>query len=208
MEAIVKMMLRSAALMSVLCFALPGELSAAEPQRQSLFNGKNLDGWVVTGCKAEVRSGVLFATAGNGLIRTANQYRDFTFELEWRALKKEKWDAGIYFRFSELPKSRPWPARYQANLLQGQEGNVNGLPTAKSSGLVKPGEWNSLRLTVVGGDAKLQMNGKMAWKSGGVKEPMGFIGIQVEVPGGGQFEYRNIYVTDLSKSPALKRNLK
>ncbi|MEO2023133.1 MAG: DUF1080 domain-containing protein [Pirellulaceae bacterium] len=97
------MVLRSAALMSVLCFALPGELSAAEPQRQSLFNGKNLDGWVVTGCKAEVRSGVLFATAGNGLIRTANQYRDFTFELEWRALKKEKWDAGIYFRFSELP---------------------------------------------------------------------------------------------------------
>ena len=186
-------------LISVLCLSMPLDLAAAEPERKSLFNGKNLDGWVVTGCEAEVRSGVIFAKQGNGLIRTARQYKDFAFELEWRALKKEKWDAGIYFRFSELPKKGPWPARYQANLLQGHEGNVNGLPTAKSSGLVKPGEWNSLRLTVVGGNAKLEMNGKMAWKSVGVKEPMGFIGIQVEVPGGGQFEYRNIYVTELGK---------
>ncbi|MCP3693264.1 MAG: DUF1080 domain-containing protein [Planctomycetaceae bacterium] len=179
--------------------AMSGELGAEEAQRKSLFNGKNLDGWVVTGCQAEVRSGVLFAKGGNGLIRTEKQYQDFTFELEWRALKKEKWDAGIYFRFNKLPKAGPWPARYQANLLQGHEGNVNGLPTAKSSGLVKDGQWNTLRLTVVGGNAKLEMNGKQAWKSGGVKEPKGFIGIQVEVPGGGQFEYKNIYVTDLSK---------
>ena len=199
MEMFFNTVLRSALLFPVLFSVLPGNLGAAEPQRQSLFNGKNLDGWVVTGCEAEVRSGVIFAKGGNGLIRTANQYKDFAFELEWRALKKEKWDAGIYFRFSQLPKKGPWPARYQANLLQGREGNVNGLPTAKSSGLVKPGEWNSLRLTVVGGNAKLEMNGKMAWKSVGVKEPSGFIGIQVEVPGGGQFEYRNIYVTELGK---------
>ena len=199
MRVVSKMTRRLVMLALLVVLAQTCELGAEEAQRKSLFNGKNLDGWVVTGCQAEVRSGLLFAKGGNGLIRTAEQYQNFTFELEWRALKKEKWDAGIYFRFSKLPKSGPWPARYQANLLQGHEGNVNGLPTAKSSGLVKDGQWNTLRLTVVGGNAELQMNGKKAWKSGGVKELKGFIGIQVEVPGGGQFEYKNIYVTDLSK---------
>ena len=199
MKLVPNVVARLATLVVIGVLAISCELGAEEAQRKSLFNGKNLDGWVVTGCQAEVRSGVLFAKAGNGLIRTKQQYEDFTFELEWRALKKEKWDAGIYFRFSQLPKSKPWPARYQANLLQGQEGNVNGLPTAKSAGLVKDGQWNTLRLTVVGGNAKLEMNGKMAWKSSGVKDPKGFIAIQVEVPGGGQFEYRKIYVTDLSK---------
>lgn len=165
--------------------------------RKSLFNGQNLDGWIVTDCEAEVRDGVLLAKSGNGLIRTDARYGDFVLELKWRALKKEKWDAGIYFRFNELPKKGPWPARYQANLLQGKEGNVNGLPTAQSSGLVKAGEWNSLELRVTGETASLKMNDQPAWKSGGLKESTGFIGLQVEVPGGGQFEFKDIYVTEL-----------
>jgi len=172
-------------------------LSAGEGYRKSLFNGKNLDGWVVTNCQVEVKDGVILAKGGNGLVRTDSQYDDFVLELKWRALKAEKWDAGVYFRFGELPAGRPWPSRYQANLLQGKEGNVNQLPGAKSTGLVKPGEWNSLQLTVVGKTAALRMNGQDAWKAGGLESMVGFIGLQVEVPGGGQFEFKDIYVTEL-----------
>ena len=71
-----------ATLVLVCGLAIGCDLGAEEAQRKSLFNGKNLDGWVVTGCQAEVRDGVLFAKGGNGLIRTPKQYEDFTFELD------------------------------------------------------------------------------------------------------------------------------
>ena len=182
----------------LLCFCLsaPG-LNASEGYRKSLFDGQTLDGWIVTGCQAEVKDGAILAKAGNGLLRSDSQYDDFVLELKWKALKAEKWDAGIYFRFPELAKGKTWPARYQANLLQGHEGNVNGLSGAKSTGLVKPGEWNSLKLTVVGKTATLHMNGQQAWKATGLETLVGFIGLQVEVPGGGQFLFKDIYVTEL-----------
>ena len=75
---------------------------------------------------------------------------------------------------------------------------MGGLDGAKSSGLVKPGEWNRFKLTVVGSHVELQINGKPAWKADGVEAPTGYIGLQAEVPGGGQFEFRNIVVTELA----------
>ena len=177
------------------CVALAEEPAGT---RVSLFGGENLDGWKVTGCEAVVRDGVLLVKAGNGLIRTDHRYRDFVLELEWRALDPNRWDSGIYFRFDlPLPKGRPWPNRYQANLLKGQEGNCNGLEGAKSTGLVKPGEWNSLKLTVTGTKAKMEMNGKPAWEADGLEQADGYIALQAEVPGGGQFEFRNIFITEL-----------
>jgi hypothetical protein len=163
----------------------------------TLFNGRNLDGWQVTGCEAAAEDGSLVLKSGNGLVRTDHRYGDFVLELDWKAHKSEKWDSGIFFR-CELPAAgKPWPSRYQANLLQGQEGNVGGLVGATSTGLVKPGEWNHFKLTAVGTRAELEINGKPAWKSDGLQSPTGYIGLQSEVPGGGVFEFRNIRVTEL-----------
>ena len=80
---------------------------------------------------------------------------------------------------------------------QGDEGNVGGVKGAKpGSALVKPGEWNQFKLTVQGEKVELEINGQPAWKGEGlqgVKE--GFIALQAEVPGGGQFRFRNIFIT-------------
>ncbi len=94
-----------------------------------------------------------------------------------------------------------WPGRYQVNLKQGAEGNVNQLKGATSTGLVKPGEWNHFKITVVGDTAALEINGKPAWKASGLEGESGYIGLQSEVPLGGQFEFRNIEVTDLDYQP-------
>lgn len=163
----------------------------------SLFNGQNLDGWHVTGCEVAVENGSLMLKSGNGLVRTDRRYGDFVLELEWKAHKPEKWDSGIYFRCELPPEGKPWPSRYQANLLQGQEGNVGGLAGATSTGLVKPGDWNHFKLTLIGKTASLEINGKPAWKVDGVEPPTGYIGLQSEVAGGGVFEFRNIRVTEL-----------
>lgn len=167
-------------------------------QRVALFDGKNLDAWEVLKCEAVVDQGEILIKAGNGLVQTRRKYRDFIIEYEWKALKDDNWDSGIYFRYDSVPENKPWPARYQANLRKGDEGNVGGLKGAISQGLFKNGEWNSFKLTVRRTTAEMQINGKPAWKAEGLEGPEnGFISLQAEVPNGGQNRFRNIYITEL-----------
>jgi hypothetical protein len=171
---------------------------AAPAARASLFDGKSLAGWSVIKCEAEVKDGLIFIKAGNGLLQSEKKYGDFVLELEWKALKPEKWDSGIYFRYDTIPANRPWPAKYQVNLKQGDEGNVGGLTGAKSTGQFKDREWNKLKLTVRGTKASLEVNGKPAWSADGLEGPTaGFIALQSEVPGGGQHYFRNVFITEL-----------
>jgi hypothetical protein len=166
--------------------------------RVALFDGKTLNGWTIIKCEATVDNADILITAGNGLIQTGKKYGDFILEFEWKALRDSKWDSGVYFRYDTVPEGRPWPERYQVNLRQGMEGNVGALEEARSEGLVKDGEWNKFKLTVQAAKASLEINGKSAWQADGLGDPEeGFIAIQAEVPGGGQYRFRNIYLTEL-----------
>ena len=164
----------------------------------SLFDGKTLNGWTVLKCQASVDDGDILITAGNGLVQTEKKYRDFVLEFEWRPLRDNRYDSGVYFRYDSVPQGKPWPDRYQANLMQGAEGNVSDLPDAHSQGLIQPG-WNRFKLTVRGTQATLEINGKPAWQADGLAaQPAdGYIALQAEVPGGGQHRFRNIYLTEL-----------
>lgn len=166
--------------------------------RVSLFDGKTLNGWTVLGCKAVVDKGDILIQDGNGLIQSQKQYANFVLEYEWKALKADQWDSGVYFRYTTVPAGRPWPDRYQVNLRKGDEGNVGDLPGAKTQDLTKHGEWNRFKLTVNGVKASLEINGQPAWRAEGLSGPeKGFIALQAEVPGGGQFRFRNIFITEL-----------
>jgi len=163
-----------------------------------LFDGKTLGGWQVTGCEAVVQDGAILLKSGNGLVRTKNAYRDFILEIDWKALKSDKWDSGVFFRCSDPPTGKPWPKTYQANLRKGMEGNVNELNSARSEGLTRPGDWNHFKLTVVGTTAALEINGKTAWKADGLESQTGYVALQAEIPGGGQFLFRNIRLRELA----------
>lgn len=172
--------------------------AATAGKRVSLFNGKNLKGWTVLKCEAKVDNGDILIQGGNGLIQSKKKYADFVLEWDWKMLSADKWDSGIYFRYDTVPPNKPWPPRYQANLRKGMEGNVDGLKGATSTGLIKPGEWNTFKMTVKGNKAELEINGKPAWKAEGLEGPKsGYIALQAEVPGGGQHRFRNIYITEL-----------
>ena len=167
-------------------------------KRAALFDGQTLDGWTVIKCEATVDDGDILITGGNGLIQTEEKYGNFVLEFEWKALRDNKWDSGVYFRYDTVPEGRPWPKRYQVNLRRGMEGNVGSLEGAKSEGLVQDGEWNKFKLTVQGTKASLEINGQSAWQADGLGEPeIGYIALQAEVPGGGQYRFRNIYLTQL-----------
>lgn len=179
-----------------LLFAASWSAAADCGGKTELFDGKSLAGWKVTGCEAKVQDGAILLAAGNGLVHTERQFDDFVLELDWKALHPEMWDSGIFFR-CELPppQGRPWPKDYQVNLRKGMEGNVQNLSGASSEGLAKPGEWNHFKLTVVGKTAALEINGQPAWKAEGLARPTGYLALQAEVPGGGQFLFKNIEIS-------------
>lgn len=171
--------------------------TAAGGYAYSLFDGHTLNGWTAeNGCKATVKNGEILLESGNGWLRSDQTYSDFMLHIEWKALQTQNYDAGIYLRAGG--EGSPFPKRgYQANLLQGQEGNIGKLKGAASRGLANPaGEWNAFDMTVVGDTVEMKINGKPAYKVGGITEKSGYIGIQIEVPQGGQFLIKNIRVTE------------
>ena len=177
-------------------FCVVGAILAGD--RVSMFNRKNLDGWTILKCEAEVSDGCMLIKEGNGLVQSKKKYRNFVLEFDWKGLADDKWDSGVYFRYLSVPEGRPWPKRYQANLRKGMEGNVGGINGAKSEGLIKAHEWNTFRLTVKGSALELQINGKDAWKADGLEDlDAGYIAFQAEVSHGGRHLFRNIYITEL-----------
>lgn len=184
---------------SMILAVVSGIGSARAAECVELFDGKTLKGWDVLTCEAVVKDGAILLKAGNGLVQTKKRYTDFVFEYEWKALKADAWDSGVYFRYDEVPQGRPWPKRYQVNLRKGMEGDLGGFRDAKSTVPSKPGAWNKFELTVKGTKASLKVNGKAAWAVDGIERPSGFIGIQSEVPGGGQFLFRNIRIKELGR---------
>ena len=170
--------------------------AADEPKFVTLFDGKSLDGWKIIGCQAEVQDGAILIKSGNGILRPEKTFKDFILEVEYKALKAEKYDSGIYIRCKDPVGTYPWPRVWQMNMRWDQECDMPDIK-GRSKGLVKPGEWNKVRMKVVGTTVEVDINGQPAWKADGVKDPEGFISIQAEVPGGGQFLFKNVRVAEL-----------
>ena len=167
--------------------------------QSSLFDGKTLNGWTIENdCEAEVKDGVLLLKSGDGWLRSDLTYTDFVLSLEWKALKAEKYDAGIYIR--TRPGGKPFPKKgHQINLLQDREGDLVGNKEAKSDGLIKKGEWNSIEILAKGKLISVTMNGKHAYTlNEALKYESGHVGFQIEVPLGGQFLIRNITLNELT----------
>ncbi|NQV32192.1 MAG: DUF1080 domain-containing protein [Phycisphaeraceae bacterium] len=173
-------------------------LNKPDDPREAIFDGKTFEGWTVYMCDASVSEGSILLEEGNGLVQTVKQYGDFILEFDWKALKDDNWDSGVYFRYDSIEEGYPWPKKYQVNLKMGLEGNVENLTDATSEGLFKAGQWNQFKLTVQGTQVSLDINGQPAWQADGLEGPAnGYIGLQSEVQGGGQNRFRNIYLTEL-----------
>lgn len=171
--------------------------AAVAQEPVSLFDGKTLNGWKVVTCEAEVVDGAILLKAGNGFLQAEKDYADFIFECDWKALNTNMWDSGVYFRAGDPEGKFPWPKQHQVNMRRGQEGTISGADKTKAVSLFKPGEWNHFKLTVKGQTAELEFNGETAWRRDGIEPATGHLCLQSEVPGGGQFLFKNITIIEL-----------
>ncbi len=163
----------------------------------SLFNGRDLTGWVkVHDVQAEGHEGHLRILRGMGWLRTEREFSDFILEFEWRALE-DKYDSGLFFRAGL--EGKPWPDRsYQVNLRYDMLGGlVKGFkPVVPAETPRMPlNQWVKFRLEARGPRVSLDVDGERAWETDKVEPGKGYLGIQIEDR---SFDFRNLRVRDLS----------
>ena len=190
---------------------------------ESLFNGKNLDGWQGNLTDYYADNGEMVVDpkmGGHGNIYTAKEYSDFNFRFEFQLTPAANNGLGIRaplegdaayvgMEIQILDDADP----VYANLHEYQyHGSVYGVIPAKR-GFQKPvGEWNTEEVIVKGTHIKVILNGvtivvgdfKEASKNGtldkkdhpGLLREKGYIGF---LGHGSELKFRNLRIKDLSK---------
>ena len=185
---------------------------------ESIFNGRDLEGWVcVTSSEDSVSSeaGPTFSVVDGalhisghpfGYIRTAKSYSDYVLTLEWRWAGEKRADSGIFNRIQEGDKV--WPAGVQCQMresdfgfffsplpLEGVEGDgfYRKGNLCKSDPELPDGEWNTAEFTCKGSHISAVVNGVLV-NEADCSATEGYIGFQSE---GGAIEFRSIRLRKL-----------
>lgn len=190
---------------------------------ESLFNGKNLNGWQGNKTDYYAKNGELVVNpkmGGHGNLFTNKEYSDFIFRFEFQLTPGANNGLGIrtsldvnaaYFGM-ELQILENTAAIY-ANLQKYQyHGSVYGVIPAKRGFQNPVGEWNVQEVIAKGNKIKITLNGEVildgdiaeASKNGtldhqehpGLLNKKGYIGF---LGHGSELKFRNIRIKDLSK---------
>ena len=180
-------------------------------KRTALFNGKNLDGWVIeNGGKFSVRKGIIRIDRGVGWLRSEKEFGDFKMIMEFRFLE-EKANSGIFVRTGKTSHDdkNGWPNNgYQIQCMDSLEGKIPlatmipyGAPPFKHKSDLKAlkkaykpvGQWQTYEITCKGESMSVKLNGKLITTCTNVKNLTGHIGIQGE---NGLLEFRKIEIVE------------
>jgi hypothetical protein len=212
--------MRSLARLALLLVLCGGSVGAQVPEGfVPLFNGRDLDGWVVensTSGNFTVRDGLLRVEGPQGWLRSAETYTNFALRVEVRFLTTDA-DSGVFLR-APGPASnifiRGWPANaYQVqvrdmsvnrttnpfwagNLYRHRvaPGETTFLADAALAAVRPTQEWQLFEIEAVGERIRVRLNGTPVTDAAGIVNPAGFIGIQGET---GALEYRRIDIRPL-----------
>jgi len=137
---------------------------------QTLFNGKNLDGWVGNKQSYQVENGVIVikpSGGGGGNLFTEKEYDNFNFRFEFQLTPGANNGLGIHaplegdaaYAGKELQILDNTAEKYAKLKVYQYHGSVYGVIPAKR-GFQKPvGEWNSQEVIVKGSKVQVILNG-------------------------------------------------
>jgi hypothetical protein len=212
----------------VLLGALVQDLHAVEPGFTSLFNGKDLKGWVYgtrnggenkAGQGYRVENGVLYCTKEDGgNLFTEKEYPDFIFRFEFRLEPNANNGVGIRAPLEgdaayvgmEIQVLDDTGSQYTALRPAQYHGSIYDVVPSQRGHQKPVGEWNSEEITAQGRRIAIKLNGATIVDANldDIKDPE----VLKRHPGlartsghigflghGTRVEFRNIRVRDLSK---------
>jgi len=176
---------------------------------ESIFNGKNLDGWKIHGTeKWYVEDGLLICESGPdeeyGYLSTEKNYNDFEITLEF--LQEANGNSGVFIRSTfDGTKVSGWqvevapPNKDTGGIYESYgRGWLVQIPDEKED-ILKMGEWNNMKIRVVGGHITTWLNGQQMvdLEDEKIGKGVGSIALQIHSGGGIKVKWRNLKVKEL-----------
>ena len=179
----------------------------------TLFNGRNLDGWVNVNGAPEtyfVQDNMIVTTGiPHGMLRTEKQYQNYILELEWRHTKV-KGNAGLFIHSDDLPPvGKPFTRAIEVQIMDGNSGDIFpiqgatmaawkthpwGRSIASENRTHPAGQWNHYRVESRDGTIILSVNGQEVNRGYHANPRKGYICIEAE---GSEAHFRNIRIKEL-----------
>ncbi len=184
-------------------------MACATAQKTSLFSGSDLEGWNIHGTeKWYVAAGVLICESGPeekyGYLSTDKFYDDFILTLEFK--QEANGNSGVFFRSTlEGTKISGWqvevaPPNHDTGGIYESYGRGWLIkPDAKKDKVQKMGEWNKMKIRVVGEKVTTWLNGKkmVCLSDEKIGAGKGAIALQIHDGGGIKVMWRNINIKTL-----------
>lgn len=178
-------------------------------QKTPLFNGKDLSGWNIHGTeKWYVEEGLLVCESGPeekyGYLSTKNHYDDFILTLEFK--QQANGNSGVFFRSTlEGTKISGWqvevapPGHHSGGIYESYGRGWLIKPEAKKDKALNMGEWNKMKIKVIGNKVTTWLNDtKMITLSDEkIGQGKGAIALQIHDGGGIKVKWRNLQVKPL-----------
>ena len=177
--------------------------------QESLFNGKNLDGWNIHGTELwYVENGLLICESGPdkgyGYLSTKKFYDDFDLTLEFK--QEANGNSGVFIRSTfEGTKVSGWqvevapPGNDTGGVYEsyGREWLIK--PDKEKDKVLKMGKWNKMRIRVVGNHIQSWLNGTsmISLEDEMIGKGKGSIALQIHDGGGIKVRWRNLIVNRL-----------
>lgn len=184
-------------------------LASWQTPKTSLFNGKNLDGWVIYGEeKWYVEDGLLICESGPkaeyGYLGTEKSYKDFDLTLEFK--QEADGNSGVFFRSTiDGTKISGWqvevapPGKHSGGIYESYGRGWLIKPEEEKDSALKMGDWNTMRIRVVGPTVTTWLNGEqmVTFTDDKIGEANGVIALQIHDGGGIKVKWRNILIEEL-----------
>lgn len=176
----------------------------------SLFNGKNLDGWIIYGTeKWYVEDGELICESGPdkdyGYLGTNKFFDDFILELDFK--QEDNGNSGVFFRSTvDGVKVKGWqvevapPGYHSGGIYESYGRGWLIKPDQSKDSIVKMGEWNKMKIKVYGDEVTTWINENQMIK---IKDSIiglgkGGVALQIHDGGGIKVKWKNINLTKLN----------
>lgn len=175
----------------------------------SLFNGTDLTGWVKHGTELwYVEDGLLVCESGPdeeyGYLSTADYYDDFILSLEFK--QEANGNSGVFFRSTlEGTKITGWqvevapPGSNTGGIYESYGRGWLIQPDPALDSFLKMGEWNHMKIKVLGPEVTTWLNGTemINIKDEKIGDGKGAIALQIHDGGGIKVRWRNLDIQPL-----------